>query len=66
MSRNQKRAIRVNPASVDEKLTEALARELEEGPESGSRSATGWNDPYRASGAKHTTTLGEPMNDQDS
>ncbi len=63
MKNEKKPAIRVNLARVDESLAQALGRELEGKQTDGSRSATGWNDPYRASGAKHTTTLGEPMNE---
>ena len=53
----------MNLARVDEELAQALGRELEGKQKDDSRSATSWNDPYRASGAKHTTTLGEPMNE---
>jgi hypothetical protein len=63
MKSDKKRATRVSLARVDEKLAETLARELEGKPQDDARSATGWNDPYRASGTKHSTTLGEPMNE---
>jgi len=60
MKHENKRAIRVNLARVDEELAQALGRELEVGKTDGSRSATGWNDPYCASGAKHTGTISDP------
>jgi hypothetical protein len=63
MKHDKKRAIRVNLARVDEQLTQALGRELEGKQPGDARSATGWNDPYRASGTKHSTTLGEPINE---
>jgi hypothetical protein len=63
MKREKKPAIRVNLADVDEELTQALGRELEGKQKDGSRSATGWNDPYRASGTKHSAALGDPVND---
>ena len=63
MKNEKKRAIRVNLARVDEELAQALGRELEGKQQDDSRSATGWNDPYRASGTKHSTTLGEPINE---
>jgi len=63
MKHEKKRVIRVNLARVDEDLTRTLGRELEGKLDEGSRSATGWNDPYCASGNKHTLTLGEPVND---
>jgi len=63
MKHEKKRAIRIDLAGVDENLTQTLGRELEGKQADGSRSATGWNDPYCASGNKHTLTLGEPVND---
>jgi len=63
MKHEKKREIRVNLARIDEQLAQALGRELEGKPQGEARSATGWNDPYRASGTKHSTTLGEPINE---
>ena len=53
MDRKKKPAIRVKLTEVSEELTQELGRELEGREAEGSRSATGWNDPYRASGVKH-------------
>jgi hypothetical protein len=53
MHREKKPAIRVKLTDVSEELTQKLGRELEGRESEGSRSATGWNDPYRASGVKH-------------
>ncbi|HEY8156210.1 MAG TPA: hypothetical protein VII72_18920 [Myxococcota bacterium] len=60
MKQDKKRAIRVNLARVDEKLTEKLGRELAAEPQGDASSATGWSDPYRASGMKHTTVPAAP------
>ena len=54
MNREKTPTIRVNLNDVNEELTQKLGRELEGKEADGSRTATGWNDPYRASGAKHT------------
>jgi len=54
MKNQSKRKIRVNLTQVDEDLAQALGRELEGGQTEDARSATGWNDPYRASGTKHS------------
>jgi hypothetical protein len=51
--KNQKKlASRVRLAGVNEELARKMVRELE-GQAKGC-SATGWNDPYRASGNKHS------------
>jgi len=57
MKRDKKPAIHVNLTDVNEDLTQKLRRELEGKEADGSRTATGWNDPYRASGAKHTAMM---------
>jgi len=57
MKRHKKPAIHVNLTDVNEDLTQKLSRELEGKEADGSRTATGWNDPYRASGAKHTAMM---------
>lgn len=51
MDRTKKPAIRT--ALTDKELADKLTRELEGGNCDGARSATGWTDPYRASGVKH-------------
>lgn len=53
MDRKKTSAIRVALTDTTKELAEKLARELEGGECAGNRSATGWTDPYRASGVKH-------------
>ena len=53
MNREKKPTIRVKLTGVSEELSEKLGRELEGKSDDDARSATGWNDPYRASGVKH-------------
>jgi len=53
MNREKKPVIRAKLTHVSGELAEKLGRELEGRESEGSRSATGWNDPYRASGVKH-------------
>jgi len=51
--KNQKKSTsRVKLTGVNEELARKMAREIE-GSEKGC-STTGWNDPYRASGNKHS------------
>lgn len=56
MERQKKRGIRTKLTAVKEDLAQELSRELEGKKREGARSATGWNDPYRASGVKHSVT----------
>ena len=53
MDRKKASTIRVALTDTTKELAEKLARELEDGACEGTRSATGWTDPYRASGVKH-------------
>jgi hypothetical protein len=53
MDRREKPVVRVSLTQAGNKLADKLGRELEGNGCDGSRSATGWTDPYRASGVKH-------------
>ena len=53
MNRTRKPAIKVDPTTVDERLADELAAEIEGKATGKPASATGWSDPFRASGMKH-------------
>ena len=53
MNRDRKQTIKVDPKAVDETLADELAAEIEGKASGKTGSATGWSDPFRASGMKH-------------